>query len=345
MIETSQSLPSQKREIKAVGLLSGGLDSTLAARIIRDLDIEVHALYFSQPWGCCNKVKALEAAEHLGIKFVALQLDERYLEIIKKPKHGYGNALNPCVDCRVHMFSRAQKYMVSIGADFVFTGEVLGQRPMSQMKNSMATIEKESHLQGRLLRPLCAQYLDPTIPEQEGLVDRQRLLNLSGRSRSKQIKLAEEFGISDYIPVGGGCLLTDKNFSRRMKDSFEYGYRNFRETIALKWGRHFRISKEFKAVLGRDEEENTSLSAFAHPDDFILELPCKRGPTLVLKGINPSEEILQLCAGLIQRFSRYKDQSSVEVEYWRCGQRSDPHHIRKIQSRKVLDEELERIQI
>ncbi len=342
MKKIDASLPSQQRQIKAVGLLSGGLDSTLAVEVIRDLGIEVHGLYFSQPWGCCNKIKAMEAAEKLGIKFVALQLDERYLDVIKKPQHGYGSALNPCVDCRVHMFSRAQKYMVSVGADFVFTGEVLGQRPMSQLRQSMATIERESNLQGRLLRPLCAKHLEPTIPEREGWVDREKLLDLSGRSRSAQMKLADSFGISDYLPPAGGCLLTDKNFARRMKDSFEYGYRNFRETIALKWGRHFRISKDFKAVLGRDEEENTSLRAFAHPQDFIFELPDKRGPTLILKGQNPSAETLQLCAGLVQRFSRRKDELSSEVEYWPAG---DHNKIQKIQSRKIPEEEIERILI
>ncbi len=342
MLKINSSHPSNLTARKAVGLLSGGLDSTLAARIIHALGFEIHAVYFSQPWGCCNKIKAMETAEKLGIKFVALQLDERYLEVIKKPKHGYGSALNPCVDCRVHMFSRAQKYMVSIGADFVFTGEVLGQRPMSQMRRSMVTIEKESHLEGRLLRPLCAKLLEPTIPEQEGTIDREKLLNLSGRSRTEQIALAKEFGISDYLPPAGGCLLTDKNFAQRMKDSFQYGYRNFRETIALKWGRHFRISKDFKAVLGRDEEENTSLKAFAHPEDFIFELPDKRGPTLVLKGISPSDEILQMCAGLIQKFSRYKDSDSVAVEYWLTR---DTNQISQIQSRKITDAEIERILI
>ena len=341
----TSSLTPNPTPRKAVGLLSGGLDSTLAAGIIHALGFEVHAVYFSQPWGCCNKTKAMEAAENLGIKFVVLQLDERYLDVIKKPKHGYGSALNPCVDCRVHMFSRAQKYMASVGADFVFTGEVLGQRPMSQLRHSMSVIERESNLQGRLLRPLCAHHLEPTIPETEGLIDREKLLDFAGRSRSPQLKLADHFGISDYLPPAGGCLLTDKSFARRMKDSFEYGYRNFRETIALKWGRHFRISKDFKAVLGRDEEENTSLRAFAHRDDFIFELPDKRGPTLILKGINPSEEVLKLAAGLVQRFSRRKDEPSIEVEYWPAGERSEHNKIQKIQSRKVADEEIERLQI
>ena len=328
--------------VKAVGLLSGGLDSTLAARIIRDLGIEVYGLYFAMPWGCCDKSKAQAAAENLGIKFLVLQLDERYLDVVKKPKHGYGSALNPCVDCRIHMFSRAQKYMTAIAAEFVFTGEVLGQRPMSQMHKSMRAIEKESSLEGRLLRPLCAHLLDPTIPEEQGLVDRRKLLSLSGRSRSPRMELAHHYGVSDYLPPAGGCLLTDKNFARRMKDAFDYGYRDFRETIALKWGRHFRISKEFKAILGRDEQENTSLQAYAHPDDYIFELPDKRGPTLILKGHFPSEEILKTAAGLVQRFSRHKDAESAELEYWLVRDKSK---LQRIQSHRLTDEEIARMQI
>jgi len=342
MPETAGSLSSQTRSIKAVGLLSGGLDSTLAARIIRDLGIEVHGLYFAMPWGCCDKSKAQGAAESLGIRFMVLQLDERYLEVVKNPRHGYGSALNPCVDCRVHMFSRAQKYMSAVGAEFVFTGEVLGQRPMSQMRQSMKIIEKESSLEGRLLRPLSAHFLEPTIPEQEGLVDRNKLLDLSGRSRSRQIELASHYGITDYLPPAGGCLLTDKNFAQRMKDTFQHGYRNFRETIALKWGRHFRISDDFKAVLGRDEEENTSLRAYAHPDDHLFELPDKRGPTLILKGYFPSEDILKIAAGLIQRFSRHKEEDSVEVDYWLAR---DQNRICRIHSRRLSEEEIARMQI
>ena len=335
MIEQAQ----RHKKIKAVGLLSGGLDSTLAARIVSDLGAEVHAVYFSMPWGCCNKTKAFETAERLGIKFVPLQLDERYLEVIRKPKHGYGTALNPCVDCRIHMFSRARQYMDSIGAECVFTGEVLGQRPMSQMRHSMRKIEKETGLEGRLLRPLCARLLDPTIPEQEGKIDRDRLLSLSGRSRKDQMRLAEEFGIEDYLPPAGGCLLTDKNFARRMEDTLKHGYRNFRETIALKWGRHFRLNENFKVFLGRDESENHSLKTYAHSDDWIMELPDKKGPTAVLKGYDPDESIFSTAAGLIRHYSRHRDNAApVEVEYWPAREKKSIRTIRsaRLSRDKVL---------
>ncbi len=320
MIASKEQYTSQK-SAKAVGLISGGLDSILATRIVRDLGIEVYGVYFSMPWGCCDKAKAIEAAQNLGIKFMVLQLDESYLEMIKKPKYGYGTALNPCTDCRIHMFTRARQYMESIGAQFVFTGEVLGQRPMSQMRPRMDIIERDTGLTGRLLRPLCAQLLEPTMPEKEGLIDREKLLALSGRSRKSQIDLAAQYKITDYLPPAGGCLLTDQNFANRMEDVFEHGYRDFRETIGLKWGRHFRISNEFKATLGRNEEENISLLQYAHLDDYIMERTDRRGPTLILKGSNPTVEVLGIAAGLIQRFSKKDDTQPMEIIYWPAKQK------------------------
>ncbi len=339
MIQQSNAQP---KTVKAVGLISGGLDSILAAKIVQELGVKVQGVYFAMPWGCCDKTKALQASAQLGIDCIVLQLDERYLEIVKKPKHGYGSALNPCVDCRIHMFARAGQYMRSIGADFVFTGEILGQRPMSQMRHSLRMIERESQLEGCLLRPLCAQLLEPTIPEQEGLIDRQRLLNISGRTRKPQLELARRYQIKDFLPPAGGCLLTDKNFARRMKDTLDHGYRTFRETISLKWGRHFRYSKDFKLVLGRDEPENESLRSFAHSDDLIFEVENKKGPTLVLKGYDPGPEVLTIAAGLVQRFSSFKDSPEIEVEYWLVKDRTN---IRKVRAKKLSDEEIERMKV
>ncbi|VAX34930.1 Possible RNA methyltransferase aq_898 [hydrothermal vent metagenome] len=306
----------QQKPIKAVGLISGGLDSTLACKVIKDLGVDVYGVYFAMPWGCCNKTKALEAAEHIGIKFISMQLDERYLEIIRNPKHGHGSALNPCVDCRIHMFSRAAQYMKHIGADFIFTGEVLGQRPMSQQRHSMKWIEEGVGIEGRLLRPLSAQLLEPTIPEKEGLIDREKLLRISGRSRRDQMQFCKNLDVSQYTQPAGGCLLTDQHFARRMKDTLKYGYRNFRETVALQWGRHFRINDNFKATLGRKAEENESLLRYVHPDDYVMELQNKKGPTLILKGYKPTEEILSIAAGLIQYFSKFKNNNPEIMNYY-----------------------------
>ena len=340
MIGTPTSFPAKKA--KAVGLISGGLDSILAAKVVKDLGVEVHGVYFAMPWGCCDKTTALEAATQIGISFIVLQLDERYLEMVRKPKHGYGSVMNPCIDCRIHMFSRAGQYMRHIGADFVFTGEVLGQRPMSQMRHSMKSIEKGAGLEGRLLRPLSAHLLEPTIPENEGLIDRERLLGLNGRSRKEQIDLAAGLSISAYNQPAGGCLLTDGNFAARMKDTLEHGYRNFRETIALKWGRHFRFSPEFKMILGRDEEENEALIRHAHPDDHIMQVPDGRGPTLVLKGNGPGDDVLSVAAGLIQKFSRFRDGSAVEMKYWRSRDKND---VRRVVARAIDESEIERMRL
>lgn len=325
----------------AVGLLSGGLDSILAAKIICDLGIEVHGVYFAMPWGCCDKGMAQQAANQLKIPFVVLQLDERYLEIVRKPKFDRGTALNPCVDCRIHMFKRAGQYMRHINADFVFTGEVLGQRPMSQKKNSMRCIEKHADIEGRLLRPLSAQLLEPTIPEKEGIIDRTQLLALNGRSRKTQHKMADEFKLS-YNQPAGGCLLTDHNFAKRMKDTFQYGYRNFRETISLQWGRHFRITKNFKAIVGRNAEENQAIKHYAHKDDIIMELPKNDGPSLILKGLNPTKKELEICAALIQRYSKYKAESTISINYWPV---TDPNHIQSVQSQPLQEETIETIKI
>lgn len=327
---------------KAVGLISGGLDSTLAAKIIKDLGVEVYGIYFSMPWGCCDKTKAIEAARSLGIHFIVLQLDERYLEMVKNPHYGYGSALNPCVDCRIHMFSRAARYMREIEADFVFTGEVLGQRPMSQLSKSLKWIEEGSGLEGRLLRPLCAQLLEPTIPEKEGLIDREKLLRINGRSRKEQLELADNFQIKDFSPPAGGCLLTDQNFANRMRDTFKHGYRDFRETIALKWGRHFRLEEHFKIILGRDEEENESLLRYAHKDDWIMQLADNLGPTLILKGYNPTEEILTTAAGFIQRFSKLKDQEPQQIQYWPAA---DKNEIKFVTAKILKEEKIEKMKI
>ena len=331
---TNQPQPFEKNPVKAVGLISGGLDSTLAAKVVKDLGVDVHGVYFAMPWGCCDKAMAQAAADRIGIKFIVLQLDERYLEIVRNPKHGYGTAMNPCIDCRIHMFTRAAQYMKHIGAEFLFTGEVLGQRPMSQQRHSMKRIEKESGLEGRLLRPLCAQLLPSTIPEQEGLIDRNKLLNMSGRSRRPQIRLANDLTITEYNQPAGGCLLTDRNFASRMRDTLNYGYRNFRETIALQWGRHFRINDKFKAIVGRDQRENDALLRYAHCDDHVMIFAdkAKAGPTLLLKGEAPSDDILSTAAGLIQQFSKYKDDAPLEIKYWPV---SAPNQTQTLTARKL----------
>ena len=194
---------------KAISLLSGGLDSTLATKVILDQGIEVIGLHFAMPWGCCDRSAAYQAAKLFGISIMVFRMKEDYLDVIRQPKYGYGRAMNPCVDCRIHMYRKAKVYMEEIGASFLITGEVLGQRPKSQMRSSLKTIEVDTGLVGRIVRPLSAQHLEPTLPELEGVLDRRQLLGISGRSRRIQMALAEEGGIRNYPTPAGGCLLTD----------------------------------------------------------------------------------------------------------------------------------------
>jgi len=303
-----------KEKIKAGGLLSGGLDSVLAAKMMKDMDIEVYAVYFSMPWGCKEKSRVEKMCEDLDLHFKMLQLDEGYMDMLKAPQYGYGRALNPCTDCHAYMISRAAEYMKSIGAAFVFTGEVMGQRPKSQRKNALAVIEKGTALDGRLLRPLCAHLLEPTVPEMEGMIDRSRLLGISGRSRKIQFQLAKEWGIEGFATPAGGCLLTEEHFSRRMKDILIHGYRDLSDVAVLKWGRYFRLSPQFTALIGRDETENEAIEKHAHPDDHVLVISEDRpGPSLLLRGGNPPDEIFAQAGGLVQLYSKWKGLAPVDI--------------------------------
>jgi tRNA U34 2-thiouridine synthase MnmA/TrmU len=216
--------PKSKKNIKAVGLLSGGLDSTLAAKMMLEQGIEVHAINFTSPFctctpkkaGCAAVVTAVKALGNVPLKQVAMR--DEYLEMVRNPKHGYGKGINPCIDCRILKIKKAGDYMRKIGASFLFTGEVLGQRPMSQHKKAIASIDHDSGLGGHILRPLSANHFEPTVPEREGWVNRKELLGISGRSRKTQIALAAEKDIRDYPCPAGGCLLTDKHFSEKMRN-------------------------------------------------------------------------------------------------------------------------------
>jgi tRNA U34 2-thiouridine synthase MnmA/TrmU len=203
---------------KCIALISGGVDSALAAHLMLEQGIEVLGLYLSMSWGCCDKEKAVASAQQLGVPLMVLSVGDAYVDVIRAPKYGYGTAMNPCIDCRIYMFRIAKRYMEEVGAGFVVTGEVLGQRPMSQQRRPLELIEADSGLEGLLLRPLSAQLLEPTLPELLGVVDRARLLRLAGRSRQEQFALAERADIRGYSTPAGGCLLTDEVFAEKVKD-------------------------------------------------------------------------------------------------------------------------------
>ncbi len=306
------------KKVKAVALLSGGLDSTLAINVIKAQGIDVTALNFSTVFCLCNrsdscKSEARKVSEALGIPIKVLNITDSFLKIVKKPKHGYGKNMNPCIDCRINMFRMAGEYMRETGASFIITGEVLGQRPMSQRKLAMKIIERESGLEGLVLRPLCAKHLEPTIPEKEGLVDREKLLAIKGRSRKEQMQLADIFEIKDYPCSAGGCLLTDPGFALRIKELFDHDIdSDVKDVNLLKLGRHFRLDGQTKAVVGRNDAENQRLETLARKEDARLHLADMPGPLCLMHG-NLTDDNLQSAARLTARFSKAKDMPLVRV--------------------------------
>ena len=297
------------RKPKAMVLLSGGLDSTLALKMMKEMGIDVIAVSFKTPFcnfdcgsGACGG-KIGDTTLKYGVEWKPVSLGTEYLEIVRKPKHGYGNAMNPCVDCRVMMYRRAKGMMKELGADFIVTGEVVGQRPMSQNLQALGIIERESGLEGLILRPLSAQLMAPTIPEKEGWVDRSKLLAVEGRSRHTQIEMAKAMGWKEYPNPSGGCMLTEKGFARRLKDLFQHEASPDQNDIdLLKLGRHLRLNQESKLVVGRDVLENSELPALARGNDALLEVEKIPGPVGLLRGRYEVAD-LNLAASIVARYS------------------------------------------
>ncbi len=309
------------RNMKAIALISGGLDSTLATKIIQDLGVELIALNTVSPFCLCNHRSSggcfhavNDVAGDLGIKLVSVNVSEEMLKIVTHPKYGYGSNMNPCIDCRILLFIKARELMQKEGASFVITGEVLGQRPMSQKLHTMRLIEQESGLEGLVVRPLSARVLKPTIPEKEGWLERDKLFAISGRGRREQFSLAAEFGINDFPCPSGGCLLTDPEFSRRLKDLMQHSALNLGDVKLLKLGRHFRILTEAKLVIGRNEKENAQLPGLAKAGDYLfypLDLP---GPTALARG-RLDAEALGLCCNITARYCDRNGCANTNIAY------------------------------
>jgi tRNA U34 2-thiouridine synthase MnmA/TrmU len=256
-----------------------------------------------------------KAVETLGIPLKIFNVSEEYLRVVKHPKHGYGRNMNPCIDCRIFMLKKAKAYMEESGAAFIVTGEVLGQRPMSQRRDAMRLIEKEAGLEGFILRPLSAKVLPATVPEKEGWVDREKLLKIQGRSRKPQIELAERYGIHDYPCPAGGCLLTDPGFAKRMKDLMLHDPNfSLNDVHLLKMGRHFRFSPGAKLIVGRQEEENQKIQTFAQGEDILLKVFSFPGPLSLLRG-KLDEGDLEKAAAITAHYSKAKDLRDIEVTY------------------------------
>ncbi|MFH1836976.1 MAG: hypothetical protein ABH862_02510 [Candidatus Omnitrophota bacterium] len=335
----------RKNNKKAIVMLSGGLDSSLALKMINDQGIEVLALHFTSSFckcdgaGACGST-AKKVSDLVGSELKIIRLGQEYLDLIKAPKHGYGKNMNPCIDCRILKFKYGRKIMEEVGASFIVTGEVLGQRPMSQHKRAMMTIEKESDLEGLIVRPLSAKVLEPSIPEKENWVSRDLFLDLQGRNRTPQIKLAEELGINDYPCPAGGCLLTDPGFARRLKDLIEHGTLDTNNAELLKIGRHIKITPEFKFVVGRNEKENDILKALAQEDDIILEAKEDiSGPTCIGRG-KASEKDIEIAAQITARYITL-EQDEIDIAVQK-GKNAEKYYIRAY---KMKDEDIKKMML
>lgn len=297
------------RHGKAIALLSGGLDSALAVALMTAQGMDVEGVFFSSPFCQCSrngKCQAIDMARALGIRLKMITKDEEYIEVVRKPRHGYGRGLNPCIDCRIFMLRKAKEYAEKVGASIIVTGEVLGERPMSQHRRALEVIEKEAGLKGRILRPLSAKLLPETEAEENGLVDRDKLLDISGRSRKRQIELAKNLKIKGYACPAGGCLLTDKHFARRLRDLFNNKKRVALEDIELlKIGRHFRHGPS-KIVVGRNEDENKRLLGLKKENEYHFEVSACGSPITLLQGPE-SEEAVKIAAVLTAHYSDCKD--------------------------------------
>jgi len=347
------------KALKALGLLSGGLDSTLAALLLQEQGIEVEGVHFST--GFCKvdhrralrrpadaarpsrlKQQALRAGSDLCAPVEVVDVAEEYLrEVVLHPKYGYGSAMNPCIDCRIFMLRKAAERAGELGADVVFTGEVVGQRPMSQHHAALRTIEADSGLAGRLLRPLSAAHLDPTEAERDGRIDRSKLGALHGRGRGAQLELARRFGLDEFpAPSGGCCFLADRSFARRLRDLLDHtdpAKVTREDLVLLKVGRHFRLAHDTKVVLGRDEPESRLLRLQAG-ERWTCQVESGKGSFGVVEG-EPDELRLLEAASLAARYCAARADALLPVALRRAGE------SRRVEVAPASDETLERWRI
>jgi tRNA-specific 2-thiouridylase len=306
---------------KALVLYSGGLDSILTVKVLESSGVPIEAIHFLNPFReKTDPVNIVTAAAQLGIKLHLQPLGEEYLRLISNPSHGYGKRMNPCVDCRIYQLKLAKQLMNEYGASFLATGEVLDQRPNSQRHDALDIVERDAGVRGILLRPLTARHLRPTIPELEGWVDRNQLLDLKGRGRTPQIELAARFGITDYPTPAGGCLLTQEEYSQKIVDLLaNHTALAMRTVELLRWGRHLRLSPEVKIIVGKDATENAQLIRLATPDDFVMESRDYSGPVTLFCG--PEQpRLLELAAAITAGYSRIPDKQPVTVTVEQAGQ-------------------------
>ena len=301
-----------KKNVRALGLCSGGLDSQLAVCVLREQGIEVEIIVFDSPF--YNPAPAIKAAEQLGVRLHVIDFTKEITGLVNDPPHGFGSCMNPCIDCHALMFKRAGEMMLEQGFDFIFTGEVLNQRPMSQNRRSLGIVAKDSSFGDLVLRPLSAQLLEPTKPEREGWVDREQLLDLSGRSRKPQFALAEKYGVKEYPSPAGGCRLTEPQFSERLADLKKHeGLDDSRDLELLRYGRHFRLESGIKLILGRYASDNAAIEELINDGDLVLIPADLPGPTAVLPG-SASDDDIKTSASILVRYIKVPDDSQVAIK-------------------------------
>jgi tRNA-uridine 2-sulfurtransferase len=322
--------PEEEKKPKAVALLSGGLDSNLAVRMMLEQGIDIEAVAIKTPFcdfdcgkGCGQRVK--EVADELGIKLKTVYFGEEYLRMLKNPKYGYGSCMNPCIDCRGMMYKAAKEHMKKTNADFVITGEVLFQRPMSQNNRALHIIEKETDMECKVLRPLSAKHLPPTDAEKIGLINRENMGDIKGRSRKGQLMLAKHFGISEPPNAAGGCLLTDPSFSMRVKDILDHcdDIPTLNDIELLKVGRHFRITHDAKFIVGRNKDENEVIKALVTDGDIIIEVKDHVGPICILRCKNYDYSLVIKCAAIAARYSDAPRHDHCEVSITVDGDKNE----------------------
>ncbi|MGE5544058.1 MAG: tRNA 4-thiouridine(8) synthase ThiI [Bacillota bacterium] len=320
--------------MKAISLFSGGLDSQLAVCLVKRQGIEVEAVNFKSPFFGGDQ-RLAQAADDLGIPLKTIDISDEYMDVLCNPKYGYGKNMNPCIDCHGFMIRKAGEYMQENGGSFIITGEVLGQRPMSQNKSALAAVDKVSGFRGLILRPLSAKLLPLTIPEEKGWVEREKLLDISGRSRVRQMELAAEWGITDYPSPAGGCLLTVENFSKRLRHLFQHKPEvKPQEIEVLKHGRHFPLDSRAIMVVGRNANENEVLLKLAEPADYLLKVTTHPGPTTVLRYFgDPEPDDIKWAASITARYSDAASLPQVAVKVWQ------PHQEPRIIKIKPLPRE------
>ena len=323
---------------KGLALLSGGLDSTLAVKALVDQGVEMEAVHFTTPFCNCDKCSVDQVGEQFNIPVHHLFMGQDFLDLLADPPHGYGSQMNICIDCRINMFQRAKELGDEIGAVFYVTGEVLGQRPFSQRRNAMALIEAKAGLEGKILRPLSAKLMGKTEVEEEGVVDRDSLYAIQGRRRIPQMELAEELGVYDYPCPSGGCLLTDPQFARKLRDYIRHeGKPELEDMILLRLGRHFRLGHTW-VIVGRNEKENNILSALAERRELPrFEVKDHMGPVSILVG-DTGEDTVEMVAALTARYSDAPRDEAVDVEV--VG-----GDIRVLKVSSMGDEEIESLRI